>query len=179
MDQKKSFRIRPCFPMQRTIASECLKLSSRTYISPPPLRTNTQAYNVRYVKATITLPQEYLGRVIELCEANRGEQQSLEFFHATQVILVYNLPSAQLVEDFFGKLKGSTYVYCNGPSYRRIKSVLTRQQKGVRNSRLRGCRLAREQTGQNTAPRQQAARRRNLPGRAWLAGRPHWQTLGQ
>lgn len=58
----------------------------------------------------MTLPHEYLGRVIELCEANRGEQQSLEFFHTTQVILVYNIPSAQLVEDFFGKLKGATYV---------------------------------------------------------------------
>ncbi|KAK2606043.1 Translation factor guf1 mitochondrial [Conoideocrella luteorostrata] len=64
-----------------------------------------------YVKATMTLPHEYLGRVIELCEANRGEQQSLEFFHATQVILVYDLPSAQLVEDFFGKLKGATKGY--------------------------------------------------------------------
>jgi translation factor GUF1, mitochondrial len=61
-----------------------------------------------FVKATITMPEEYLGRVIELCEANRGEQKSLEFFHTTQVILVYDLPSAQLVDDFFGKLKGAT-----------------------------------------------------------------------
>lgn len=64
-----------------------------------------------YVKATVTLPQEYLGRVIELCEANRGEQKSLEFFHGSQVILVYDIPSAQLVEDFFGKLKGATKGY--------------------------------------------------------------------
>lgn len=62
----------------------------------------------RYVKATITLPDEYLGRVIELCEANRGVQKSLEFFHATQVILVYNIPAAQLVDDLFGKLKSAT-----------------------------------------------------------------------
>ncbi|UNI15326.1 Translation factor guf1 mitochondrial [Purpureocillium takamizusanense] len=61
-----------------------------------------------FVKATVTLPQEYLGRVIELCEANRGEQKSLEFFHGDQVILVYDVPSAQLVEDLFGKLKGAT-----------------------------------------------------------------------
>jgi translation elongation factor EF-4 len=54
------------------------------------------------------MPEEYLGRVIELCEANRGMQKSLDFFHATQVILVYDLPSAQLVDDFFGKLKGAT-----------------------------------------------------------------------
>lgn len=62
----------------------------------------------RFVKCTITLPEEYLGRVIELCEANRGEQQSLEFFHTTQVILVYDIPAAQLVDDLFGKLKGAT-----------------------------------------------------------------------
>lgn len=54
------------------------------------------------------MPEEYLGRVMELCEANRGEQISLDFFHATQVILVYDLPAAQLVDDFFGKLKGAT-----------------------------------------------------------------------
>lgn len=60
------------------------------------------------MKATITLPEEYLGRVIELCEANRGEQVSLEFFHTTQVILTYDIPAAQLVDDLFGKLKGAT-----------------------------------------------------------------------
>jgi len=64
-----------------------------------------------YVLATITLPDEYLGRVIELCEANRGEQKSLEYFTPTQVILKYELPLSQLVEDFFGKLKGSTKGY--------------------------------------------------------------------
>ena len=66
-----------------------------------------------YVTATITLPEEYLGKVIELCEGNRGEQTSLEFFTATQVILKYALPLAQLVDDFFGKLKGATKGYAS------------------------------------------------------------------
>lgn len=70
--------------------------------------TNKQTF--RFVRATVTLPEEYLGRVIELCEANRGVQKSLEFFNATQVILVYDMPAAQLVDDLFGKLKGATYV---------------------------------------------------------------------
>ena len=48
--------------------------------------------------------------MIELCEANRGEQKSLEFFHTTQVILTYEIPAAQLVDDLFGKLKSATYV---------------------------------------------------------------------
>ena len=66
-----------------------------------------------YVLATLTFPEEYLGKVMELCESNRGEQVSLDFFTATQVILKYQLPLAQLVDDFFGKLKGSTKGYAS------------------------------------------------------------------
>jgi elongation factor 4 len=66
-----------------------------------------------YVAATITLPEEYLGKVIELCEANRGEQESITFFTATQVIVKYLLPLSQLVDDFFGKLKGATKGYAS------------------------------------------------------------------
>ncbi|KAL8696335.1 MAG: hypothetical protein Q9224_002848 [Gallowayella concinna] len=66
-----------------------------------------------YVSVTITLPEEYLGKVIELCEGNRGEQKELSFFTATQVILKYDLPLAQLVDDFFGKLKSTTKGYAS------------------------------------------------------------------
>lgn len=66
-----------------------------------------------YVLTTITLPEEYLGPVIELCESNRGEQKELTFFTSTQVILKYELPLAQLVDDFFGKLKGTTKGYAS------------------------------------------------------------------
>jgi elongation factor 4 len=64
-----------------------------------------------YVLATLTFPDEYLGKVIELCEGNRGEQKSMEYFTSTQVILKYEMPLAQLVDDFFGKLKGATKGY--------------------------------------------------------------------
>lgn len=66
-----------------------------------------------YVLVTVTLPEEYLGKVIELCEGNRGEQKELSFFTATQVILKYELPLAHLVDDFFGKLKGITKGYAS------------------------------------------------------------------
>ena len=66
-----------------------------------------------YVLATLTLPEEYLGKVIELCEGNRGEQKELQFFTATQVILKYDLPLAHLVDDFFGKLKSLTKGYAS------------------------------------------------------------------
>lgn len=66
-----------------------------------------------YVLTTITLPDEYLGEVIKLCEANRGEQKELTFFTATQVILKYDIPLSHLVDDFFGKLKGATKGYAS------------------------------------------------------------------
>ena len=64
-----------------------------------------------FVHATVTLPEEYVGRCIEICENARGVQKSLEFFTATQVILKYELPAASLVDDLFGKLKGATKGY--------------------------------------------------------------------
>lgn len=66
-----------------------------------------------YITATITMPEEYLGKVIEMCEGNRGQQDSLTFFTATQVILKYQLPLERLVDDFFGKLKSLTKGYAS------------------------------------------------------------------
>ncbi|KAF7510797.1 Translation factor guf1 mitochondrial [Endocarpon pusillum] len=76
-------------------------------------RRNVAELREPYVLATLTFPDEYLGKVIEICEANRGEQKSLEYFTSTQVIMKYELPLAQLVEDFFGKLKGATKGYAS------------------------------------------------------------------
>ncbi|KAH8694187.1 translation factor guf1, mitochondrial [Talaromyces proteolyticus] len=75
------------------------------------VRMKVEEIREPYVLATLTFPDEYLGKVIELCEVNRGIQQSLEYFTSSQVILKYELPLGQLVEDFFGKLKGSTKGY--------------------------------------------------------------------
>ena len=66
-----------------------------------------------YVLVTIALPEEYLGPVIELCQSERGEQKELQYFTATQVVLKYDIPLAQLVDDFFGKLKSLTKGYAS------------------------------------------------------------------
>jgi elongation factor 4 len=79
----------------------------------PEVHTTVASLEEPYVECTLTLPEEYLGRVIELCEGNRGEQQSLTFFTATQVILKYLLPLERLVDDFFGKLKSATKGYAS------------------------------------------------------------------
>lgn len=48
-----------------------------------------------------------------ILQANRGTQVELTFWTATQVILKYRLPLAQLVDNFFGKLKGLTKGYAS------------------------------------------------------------------
>ena len=93
---------------------------SHEIISNPNLFPDNQDFHTHvasleepFITTTITLPEEYLGKIIELCEANRGEQQSLTFFTATQVILKYLLPLERLVDDFFGKLKSTTKGYAS------------------------------------------------------------------
>jgi elongation factor 4 len=76
-------------------------------------RRNVAELREPYVLATLTFPDEYLGKVIEICESNRGEQKSLEYFTSSQVIMKYEMPLAQLVDDFFGKLKGATKGYAS------------------------------------------------------------------
>lgn len=66
-----------------------------------------------YVEAIMTLPNEYVGTVMTLCLNNRGEQKDIEYLNTGQVMLKYELPMAQLVEDFFGKLKGCTKGYAS------------------------------------------------------------------
>ncbi|KAF8440612.1 translation factor guf1, mitochondrial [Terfezia claveryi] len=93
--------------------------STKIIRNPAEFPTDDIDYNkiFRYeepiVLATITVPEEYLGKTIELCEGSRGEQVALEFFTKAQVILKYKLPLANLVDDFFGKLKSLTKGYAS------------------------------------------------------------------
>ena len=56
------------------------------------------------VQASILVPQEHLGNVIALCEQKRGVQKSMHFT-TRQVQLTYELPMAEVVLDFFDRLK--------------------------------------------------------------------------
>lgn len=59
------------------------------------------------VEASILVPQEHLGNVIALCEEKRGIQKNMHFM-ATQVQLTYELPMAEVVMDFFDRIKSAS-----------------------------------------------------------------------
>lgn len=59
------------------------------------------------VEAHILVPQEYLGNVITLCVEKRGVQKSMTY-HGKQVAVVYELPMAEVVLDFFDRLKSTS-----------------------------------------------------------------------
>jgi len=64
------------------------------------------------VKVTLFMPQEYVGPVMTLCNNKRGLQINLSY-HGRQVHLVYEIPLAEIVLDFFDKLKSVSRGYAS------------------------------------------------------------------
>ena len=66
-----------------------------------------------FVKATIMVPNEYIGAVMGLCQEKRGDYQTTEYLSPTRVILTYYMPLAEIVYDFFDQLKSRTRGYAS------------------------------------------------------------------
>jgi len=66
-----------------------------------------------YVNVTVLTPTEYIGPVMELCQQRRGEMSRLEYLSEERVELVYVLPLAEIVMDFFDQLKSRTRGYAS------------------------------------------------------------------
>ena len=66
-----------------------------------------------YVKATITTPKEYVGVLMELCKNRRGIYNELEYVDETRMTLHYEIPLAEIVYNFFDKLKSLSKGYAS------------------------------------------------------------------
>jgi len=66
-----------------------------------------------YVKMEIYVPQEYVGNVFKLCEEKRGLQKNMDYLTTSRVVITYELPFAEIVYDFFDKLKSTTKGYAS------------------------------------------------------------------
>src|SRR2546421_4364472 len=61
-----------------------------------------------YVKASIIVPKEYVGAVMELCNERRGTFDHMEYLSPERVHLTYELPLAEIVLDYYDQLKSRT-----------------------------------------------------------------------
>ena len=66
-----------------------------------------------YVRARILCPAEYIGSVQKLCHERRGEYVSMHYLDPARVEFVYDLPLAEILFDFYDRLKGSTRGYAS------------------------------------------------------------------
>lgn len=66
-----------------------------------------------YVKASIIVPNDYVGTIMELCQNKRGEYVNMEYLDTTRVTITYEIPLSEIVYDFFDQLKSSTKGYAS------------------------------------------------------------------
>jgi len=66
-----------------------------------------------YVKASIIVPKDYVGVVMELCQEKRGIFETMNYLDQTRVTLVYEIPLTEIVYDFFDRLKSGTKGYAS------------------------------------------------------------------
>ncbi|MED4070628.1 translation elongation factor 4 [Priestia endophytica] len=66
-----------------------------------------------YVKATIMVPNDYVGPVMELCQRKRGDFIDMQYLDENRVNVVYEIPLSEIVYDFFDQLKSNTKGYAS------------------------------------------------------------------
>lgn len=66
-----------------------------------------------FVEATIMLPKDYIGAIMEMVQDRRGEFKNMEYVSTTRVILTYLLPLSEVIFDFFDQLKSRTRGYAS------------------------------------------------------------------
>ena len=66
-----------------------------------------------YVKAVITVPNDYVGAVMEIAQRKRGEFITMEYLDDVRVNISYFIPLSEIVYDFFDRLKSSTKGYAS------------------------------------------------------------------
>jgi GTP-binding protein LepA len=66
-----------------------------------------------YLRITILTPSDYTGTLMELCQDRRGEMEKMEYLSPERLELVYRIPLAEIVVDFFDQLKSRTKGYAS------------------------------------------------------------------
>jgi GTP-binding protein LepA len=81
--------------------------------SPSELPNPTQVEEIRepYILVNLILPSDSVGALMKLCEDRRGFYKKTEYIGTSRVILVYEIPLAEVIFDFYDRLKSATRGY--------------------------------------------------------------------
>lgn len=66
-----------------------------------------------YVKATVIVPNDFVGAVMEISQAKRGDFKGMDYLDVNRVMIVYHIPLSEIIYDYFDKLKSSTRGYAS------------------------------------------------------------------
>ena len=81
--------------------------------SSMPPQQNVERVEEPLLRVTILSPSEYTGAIMDLCQGRRGRLERMQYLSAERLELVYTLPLAEVVLDFFDQLKGRTRGYAS------------------------------------------------------------------
>ncbi|MFN5504806.1 MAG: translation elongation factor 4 [Pseudanabaena sp.] len=93
-----------------TNTDEILMVDNPSELPPPNSRKSIEE---PYVKLEIMTPQSYIGTLMELCVARRGVFVDTKYITTERATLIYELPLAEMVTDFFDQMKSRTKGYAS------------------------------------------------------------------
>lgn len=89
---------------------EMLKIDNPANLPPA---TEIDHIDEPYVKATVIVPNDFVGAVMELSQEKRGEFRDMKYLDVDRVMITYHIPLSEIIYDYFDRLKSSTRGYAS------------------------------------------------------------------
>ena len=87
-----------------------LKVDNPSKLPPP---TEIDFIEEPFVKATVIVPKDYVGPVMEVSQEKRGTFESMDYLDTNRVMIIYHIPLSEIIYDYFDRLKSTTRGYAS------------------------------------------------------------------
>ena len=87
-----------------------LKVDNPSKLPPP---TEIDFIEEPFVKATVIVPKDYVGPVMEVSQEKRGTFESMNYLDTNRVMIIYHIPLSEIIYDYFDRLKSTTRGYAS------------------------------------------------------------------
>lgn len=93
-----------------TVDGEVMEIDNPSLLPEPQKREKIEE---PYIKVEIITPENYVGTLMDLCQTRRGVFKDMKYFTQSRTCLIYELPLAEVVTDFFDQMKSRTKGYAS------------------------------------------------------------------